>query len=221
VHVQWLAPLGSVHDDRAGKISFRPTDLAGLGLGEAFRKVVIADPEFEVLRKAALSADPLFDFLYLHQHDHIWPVCPSRVSRILNAESAGRFRCMDQFTPILAATARLDALCLAFGDLFRNRKLETVGHLVAHGHKTPVSLHPMVIISADIWAQERFCFHDLAGDIFEHTVPAPEPGKPTARRWTGVVVQWPATAQSKITTLPDNVCDSGRQEKFSFGVRSR
>src|SRR5882672_3452025 len=98
------------HDDPAEKVSFALGELAGLGLGQAFRKAVIEDPKFEVLRKAALAADPLFDFLYLHQHDHLWPLCPSRILKILNAENAGRSHHRQPVTPVLAARARLDAL---------------------------------------------------------------------------------------------------------------
>jgi hypothetical protein len=217
-------------DNKAGKIAneipFTAADLVGLGLGQAFWKAVIEDTEFKVLRKAAMKADPLFDFMYLHQANHLWPVCPPLIFKILSAENPKRYLHMQDISnykpppAVVIAEARLEALCVAFGVLFRNRQLETVGHLVAsHDVKASPSLGAMDTISPGIWAQERFCFHDLTGDIFEH-IPAPKDadeggavtGPPMAWRWTGVAIQWPAVAPG-----PDKVRNrGGRPPKFNW-----
>jgi hypothetical protein len=210
------------HDDPAEKVSFALTDLAGLGLGQAFRKTVIEDPKFEEFRKAALAADPLFDFLYLHQHDHLWPVCPSRILKILNAGNAVRPHHWPPVTPVLAARARLDTLWLAFGDLFRDRQLEMVGQLVAHASDSPSSAHRTVTISPSIWTQERFFFHDLAGGIFENIIPTRELRKSKIQRWAAVAIQRPVTPGATVTIFPDKVRNSGGDPtKFNWGMRGR
>jgi hypothetical protein len=208
--------------DQAGKISFTPGDLAGLGLGYAFRKAVIEDSEFEMLRNAASAADPFFDFVYLHQHDHFWPVCPSQTFKVLNANNSGRFRDMPQVKPVLVATARLDALCMAFGDFLRNQQLTAVGRQVAHVNNAPPSLHPLDTISHGIWAQERFCFHDLTGDICERVIPARKSPTRRVQRWTGVVIHWPQVVAEPVITTPDDLRNRGdRPARFNWRLGGR
>jgi hypothetical protein len=203
--------------DQPGMFSIAAADLVDFGLGQAFRKAVIEDPKFQALRKSALAVEPLFDFLYLHRHNHLWPLCPSPVSRILNAD--GRTRDA-RLAPVLTAAVKLDALCLTFGDMFRNGELPAIGEAVDRVDKRGGSRYR---ISPEIWAQEKFYFHDQTGDIFEEVLSSSDPKKRWVKRWTDVMTRAKAAEPQATVASLENKEPSRweRLQKFNWGLLGR
>jgi hypothetical protein len=203
--------------DQSRLISIAAADLADLGLGQAFRKAVIEDPKFQTLRKSALAVEPLFDFLYLHRHNHIWPLCPSPVSRILNADVRMRDA---RLAPVLTAAVKLGALCLTFGDMFRNGELPAIGEAVDWVDKRGCSRYR---IPPEVWAQEKFHFHDQTGDIFEEVIYSSDPKKRWVRRWTDVMTRAKgAEPQATVAALENKEPSRWeRLQKFNWGLLGR
>jgi len=115
------------------------------GLGQAFRKAVIEDPKFQTLRKSALAVSRFSIFISAPAQP-IGPLCPSPVSRILNADVRMRDA---RLAPVLTAAVKLGELCLTFGDMFRNGEVAAIGEAVDCADKRCSRLTH----SPEVWAQ--------------------------------------------------------------------
>ena len=208
-------------------VLFSAADLVGMSINTGVSKVVINDPEFDRLRMLANQANPVFDRFYLKQgFDHVWPIAPARIFKILSAENPRRFGDQgDKYIPRAAvqrAVARLEFLCDAFGDLFRRHDVEAAGHPVIPNPTGGTSLGPMGVISPGIWSLERFCLSDLSSEIFEHVVPNTPSGDLIALRWAGVVIRLPVTtAMSPRAAVESAEPLADEQQPMHHGARRR
>jgi hypothetical protein len=172
----------------AFKVPFVGADLDGMGLGEAFRRFVLEDPDLLACfrgsdAKTQARLDEAFELIV---RKYWWPLSRSQLAHEgLREKGAG---------------AILDHLCNAFGDLFRS------GECVAEGHPCADDGTPgqRTDINRGTWKQEHSYLSDLTGEIFDR----PLVGEAKfVLRWTGILVRCERPQERHSSARPDAYVD--------------